>query len=243
MLSRLAVFSVIAGLAVACTTQGSDDTAASSSAQDLRLLDTTVLGSIQPGTTKSGCSYAPPNRAAWAFTAHAGDVITIGVSSHIGDAVAYLTDARWGVLAYNDDADSTTHDARIVYQAVASGTYAIVFEDYNHLPASFDVSLDIASGNVCNYGGNTYAEGDTFPATDGCNTCTCTNGNAACGTNACHCAPGSDGLDYYGDVAWCKQTSYRCPSGQVRFNNDCGCGCEILTTTHRPRSSPQSSDE
>lgn len=242
MASRLAIFSFVAALAAvtaACNGSKAADDAASTSGQDLRVLDTVLLGTIQPGQTKTGCTYAPPNRSAWAFTANAGDVITITVSSQTGDAVGYLTDVHGGILAYNDDADASTHDARIVYQAVATGSYDIVFEDFNHLPAHFDVSLEIDGGTVCNYAGNTYTNGDTFPATDGCNTCTCNaNGSVTCGTNVCACNPGSDGLDYYGGPEWCKQTRYNCPPGQVRFSNDCGCGCEYLTTTHRPRSSP-----
>ncbi len=241
MRSRLTVFSFVAALAVvsaACATKESDDVVGTSG-QDVRVLDLTILGTISSGQTKTGCSYVPPNRAAWVFDANAGDVITITVSSQLGDAVAYLTDSNNAVLAYNDDADASTHDARIVYQATATGSYRIAFEDYNHHPASFDVSLDITGGTVCSYAGNTYSAGDTFPSTDGCNTCTCgDDGSVSCGQNACACDPGSDGLNYIGDPDWCKSNGYRCPPGQVRFSNDCGCGCETLTTTHRPKSSP-----
>ena len=117
------------------------------------------------------------SRAAWAFTANAGAVITITVSSQVGDAVAYLTDPNYGILAYNDDADPTTHDARVVYQAPQSGDYRIVFEDYNHLPASFNVSLDDYAGGQPSAAtaATRYVDGDTFPSDDGCNTCTCSN--------------------------------------------------------------------
>jgi hypothetical protein len=38
----------------------------------------------------------------------------------------------------------------------------------------------------CEYGGVTYAVGDSFPAEDGCNTCTCTeDGVWACTMMAC----------------------------------------------------------
>ena len=39
---------------------------------------------------------------------------------------------------------------------------------------------------VCDYDGNTYEIGESFPATDGCNTCSCMeNGNVACTKMAC----------------------------------------------------------
>jgi hypothetical protein len=40
--------------------------------------------------------------------------------------------------------------------------------------------------STCSYGGNTYNEGDSFPATDGCNTCSCgPEGTVACTRIAC----------------------------------------------------------
>lgn len=238
MKSRLAVFSFFTALVAvtaACSSKEAD--AVGTSSQDVRVADVVLLGTIESGETKTACSYTPPNNSAWAFSANAGDNVTITVSSPVGDAVAYLTDARGNILAYNDDANPSTHDSLIQYEVPGSGNYDIVFGDFNHLRNSFNVSLEITSGVTCNYAGNTYLDGDTFPASDGCNTCTCSNGNVACGTNVCACSPGHDGLDYYGGPEWCKTTRYDCPRGQVRFSNDCGCGCETLTTTHRPRSS------
>jgi hypothetical protein len=41
-------------------------------------------------------------------------------------------------------------------------------------------------GDVCVYGGKTYREGDTFPASDGCNMCSCgEDGNVSCTEIAC----------------------------------------------------------
>ena len=42
-----------------------------------------------------------------------------------------------------------------------------------------------ASTGSCIYDGQTYAEGSSFPATDGCNTCSCANGMVMCTEMAC----------------------------------------------------------
>lgn len=38
----------------------------------------------------------------------------------------------------------------------------------------------------CQYNGITYKEGDSFPATDGCNNCGCDNGGVTCTMMACY---------------------------------------------------------
>lgn len=45
---------------------------------------------------------------------------------------------------------------------------------------------------TCEYGGTSKSEGQTFPSTDGCNTCTCSQGHVSCTKRAC--APDS-GVD------------------------------------------------
>jgi hypothetical protein len=37
----------------------------------------------------------------------------------------------------------------------------------------------------CEHGGKTYADGESFPSTDGCNTCTCSQAGVACTKRAC----------------------------------------------------------
>ncbi len=39
--------------------------------------------------------------------------------------------------------------------------------------------------SICTYDSVVYYEGDTFPATDGCNTCTCESGNVSCTEMGC----------------------------------------------------------
>jgi hypothetical protein len=46
--------------------------------------------------------------------------------------------------------------------------------------------LAAVGAKTCSYGGETYATGQTFPATDGCNTCSCgQDGAVACTKRAC----------------------------------------------------------
>lgn len=37
----------------------------------------------------------------------------------------------------------------------------------------------------CNYNGNTYKDGEGFKSSDGCNSCSCQNGQIACTEMAC----------------------------------------------------------
>lgn len=52
-------------------------------------------------------------------------------------------------------------------------------------------------GSGCSYGGNWYAEGESFDDADGCNTCSCQNGEIACTLMGCVGAPCTyDGVDH-----------------------------------------------
>jgi hypothetical protein len=46
-------------------------------------------------------------------------------------------------------------------------------------------TADGGSGTGCSYGGQAYPEGSTFPAIDGCNTCTCASAQAVCSKRPC----------------------------------------------------------
>jgi hypothetical protein len=84
---------------------------------------------------------------------------------------------------------------------------------------------------TCTYGGATYNEGDSFPSTDGCNTCSCTTGGqVACTERAClACNPANDSdyRTYIGhSPAECATIRFFCEAERHYFSNDCGCGCE-----------------
>jgi hypothetical protein len=53
-------------------------------------------------------------------------------------------------------------------------------------PAALGACVVVETGASCKVDGKTYAPGDTFPASDGCNTCTCGNdGTASCTLLGC----------------------------------------------------------
>ena len=49
----------------------------------------------------------------------------------------------------------------------------------------FILKNKICGGDPCTYNGNTYKDKDAFVASDGCNTCTCNNGEVTCTTMSC----------------------------------------------------------
>jgi hypothetical protein len=84
-----------------------------------------------------------------------------------------------------------------------------------------------APGGSCLYQGNTYSDGQNFPASDGCNSCSCRAGSASCTLRACQtdCAALQDqyaealkrakACDPAAQTAQCK--------GTVANSLPCGC--------------------
>jgi hypothetical protein len=237
--SRVAI---VAGFVVAfaslagCSTQSaekeSDDVASIES--ELKLSGTRYLGKLTNGETRTGYYYNPPRYRSFGFDAKGGDEITVDIKSAEGDAVGYVTDSSYNVLAYNDDASISTLDSKVTYKVPAGQTarsFRIVFRDYDLLDATFTIKLGIKSSAVqttCAYDGETYTAGETFPSTDGCNTCTCgSNGSVGCTKRACACDPANEPWrSYIGTPQQCMTIRYTCSAGKVPFQNACGCGCE-----------------
>ncbi len=226
-------FAAVAGCSAESSAKEEDDVAATES--ELKLSGTRYLGKISNGETRSGYYYSPPTYRSYGFDAKGGDEITVDVKSVYGDAVGWITDSSYNVLAFNDDASSRTLDSKVKYKVPAgqsARSYRIVFRDYDLLEATFNVTLSIKSTapSTCSYGGQTYQTGDQFEATDGCNTCSCSeSGSVACTKRACTCNPATEThRNYVGTPQQCMMIRYTCPSGQVPFSNSCGCGCEWL---------------
>lgn len=232
MISRLFAFGLVAAFAAiaGCSREEpADEIAAGES--DLAQQRPRLLGTMEPGEVKES-RYAPPRPSAWAFHAKAGDKITIDVTSRIGDAIAYLTDDRYTVIAYNDDFEQTSRNAQIVFtlpEATQTTSFRIVFADYDALPAPFNVALAVESGTTCSYGSNIYHVGDHFPANDGCNTCTCGNEGINCTKQVCDCHPGGDpDKIYMFTPEQCLTVHVTCSPGLEPFSNQCGCGCKKI---------------
>jgi len=68
------------------------------------------------------------------------------------------------------------------------------------------------TGNTCNFNGELFCEGDTFPAGDGCNTCACTSSGVFCTQIACpptECEPGEN-RQCGTDVGVCQPGTQTC---------------------------------
>jgi hypothetical protein len=78
---------------------------------------------------------------------------------------------------------------------------------------------------TCTYNGKTYLEGDTFPATDGCNSCTCTNGAPLCTMMPCvnGCSSNAD----------CKVSDY-CESKTCGAPGQCKARPQACTQQYDP---------
>lgn len=115
-----------------------------------------IVASISYGTASPWFSYTrTPRYRAVTFTGTGGDRVDIWVrSSNGGDAVAWLLDRNFRVVAFNDDADATQLDSHIMATLPPgpSSTHYIVIRDYDLLPASFIVQLHgNAAGPTCTF--------------------------------------------------------------------------------------------
>lgn len=86
-------------------------------------------------------------------------------------------------------------------------------------------------GPTCQFFGRTFGAGQSVPAADGCNECTCvadegkSTAAVACTTKACSC-DGLTGIDYRTrDAALCEGLDFDCPANTEKVFTGCGCGC------------------
>lgn len=113
-----------------------------------------IVGSLDYGQTSSSTTYTKsPRYRAFKFAGNEGDQVDVWVRSMDGgDAVAWVLDNDFHVVASNDDADDTTFDAHVSVKlpANASATHYIVFRDYWTSSAHFTVDLaGVLAGPAC----------------------------------------------------------------------------------------------
>lgn len=91
-------FAAVAGCS---TTEGSgkDEETFEATESELKLSGTRYLGKIKSGETRSGHYSAPPTYRSYGFDAKGGDEITVDVTSVYGDAMGWITDSSYTVLA------------------------------------------------------------------------------------------------------------------------------------------------
>ncbi len=105
-----------------------------------------IVGSLDYGQTSDPVKYtSSPTYRAFKFGGAKGDAVEIDVKSHNGDAVTWLLDNSFKVVAKNDDFGGST-DSHIAAKLPGNTnpsiiTYYIVFRDYDYSNATFTVSL------------------------------------------------------------------------------------------------------
>lgn len=92
------------------------------------------------------------------------------------------------------------------------------------------ITADAGAAGGCLYNGKTYAVGASYPASDGCNTCSCVStGMSICTALACPmCDPVAEQYQkkYFStDPTQCTVIDFSCPVNTTYFSNACGCGC------------------
>lgn len=234
-ISRFCVAFTLAAFAVlgsACAAESGDGVSTSES--DLKIQGAQYVGKIAPGETKTVYYTDPPLYRAFGFEAQGGDIVTAKVASDNSDAMVWIASSRYNVLAENDDANEHTFDAEATY-VIPAGTpkrsYRLVFRDYARAESMFKVSLAVRTAEAaCTYEGAARALGASFPATDGCNTCSCTESGVACTELACPaCNPENEpNRSYVGTPDSCMLIRFACQPGKQMFHNACGCGCETI---------------
>jgi hypothetical protein len=107
-----------------------------------------LLGSLDYGQTSDVVPYKnPPRFRGYKFSGHAGDQVDAWVrSTSGGDAIAWVLDSGYNVLATNDDAPEGGVDAHVSVKLTANAdvavtTYYVVFRDYDLHTTTFSVEL------------------------------------------------------------------------------------------------------
>ena len=156
MRPSLASLFLLLPLAAACSSapkqpvvEDFSDLAALDSKSDAFSYRMKIFGSLDYGQTSATIkSSSTPRFRAYKFGGHAGDRVDAWVRSpNGGDAVAWLLDDSFKVLAHNDDADDTTLDAHLSVTLTPNHdpaiiTYYVVYRDYALATAKFSVQLD-----------------------------------------------------------------------------------------------------
>jgi len=179
-----------------------------------------IVGSLDMGTTSASTKYThTPRYRAFKIAGHEGDLVDVWVrSSDGGDAVAWVLDNGFHVLASNDDADATTLDSHVTVTlpANASATHYIVFRDYYTDTAHFTVELSQPYNTAC----QTDAD------------CVAVDAGGCCpdGTKV---AVASDATAQYAAFAACTQPPQVCPQHVVLETRVAQCNfatnhCEMI---------------
>lgn len=109
-----------------------------------------LLGTLTDGGSDRVRYTSNPRFRGYAFTAAEGDQVDVWVKGPGGDALAWVVDGKFKVIAKNDDASDQTYDSHIVTKlpasGVAGGKYYVIFRDYDMTSHYFTTSLKLQHG-------------------------------------------------------------------------------------------------
>ncbi|HTM20062.1 MAG TPA: hypothetical protein VL172_06140 [Kofleriaceae bacterium] len=117
-----------------------------------------ILGALEDGDARDAYYTSWPRFRG--YTLDGAGSMDLGVSSETGDAIAWVLDSHFNVLARNDDADDTTYDAHITVDipaAEAWRTHYLVFRDYDLRRGWFTVERAAAGPSLACTGGGLIA--------------------------------------------------------------------------------------
>lgn len=184
-----------------------------------------TLGTLTYGQTSTSKAYSKtPRYRAYKFDGVLNDKIDVWVRSDDGDAVAWLLDKSFKVLASNDDANDATLDSHITatLPASTSTTHYIVYRDYGLSSSHFAVELT---------GGPAYS---TSCQTD--SDCVAVSRGGCC-PNGVNVAVSSGAEDDYAAASACTITPHPlCPFAVILDRRAAQCN---FTTNHCEMVAPE----
>lgn len=146
--------------------------------------------------------------------------INEGTCADQPNCVTFMYAPVCGTIA---DSDPTT------YGALCNFKYAVRQAAGEAGKAEGHFEIGECEGVYCYHDGKQYKVGESRPADDGCNTCSCMdNGGWACTKIFCGCNPETEWWRDYvlEDEQQCWAAYIVCPEHTTYFSNSCGCGCE-----------------
>lgn len=175
-----------------------------------------IVGTIGYGDATSPVTYnKSPRYRAYKFDGYEGDRVDTWIRSpNGGDAVTWLLDGSFKVLASNDDADDGTLDSHISFTLPASqkAVHYLVYRDYALATAKFAVELAVQP----------Y---DTSCATDA--DCVMVDRGGCC-PNGTGFAVATDSVDDYAAAVACNVTPHPlCPQHILNETRVAQCNTEI----------------
>lgn len=110
------------------------------------------LGALDAGQTRRVYYTSSPKFRGYTITG--SGPIDLWVRSSTGDAVAWLLDGKFRIVAKNDDADDTTYDAHVTATIAAGKTYYLAMRDYDGASGWFSVTRGASDDLRCDGDGS-----------------------------------------------------------------------------------------